>query len=288
MNTYLAILQAELPWLLLLFAAMFGLIIGSFLNVVILRIPVMLNHSWRNEANLILENETEEIPRFNLFTPGSTCPSCGHKIRAWENIPLVSWLLLKGKCSHCKASISPRYPLIELATAILTCTVIAHFGISAVGFAACLLTWVLLVLSMIDFDHQLLPDNITLPFLWLGLILNADDLFVPLESALWGAVAGYLVLWIIFWVFKLTTGKEGMGYGDFKLLALLGAWLGWQHLPMIIVLSSFSGALLGGLLILLGRDKSHPIPFGPYLAIAGWLTLLWGDQLFRFYWNLMS
>lgn len=288
LTTYLAMVQTEFPVLIMVFTVMFGLIIGSFLNVVILRIPAMLENSWRQEANLILENEVEASPEFNLMTPGSRCPECGHKIRFWENIPVISWLILKGRCSSCQTHISWRYPLVELATALLTCVVVYKFGISLTALAACLLTWALVALSMIDYDHKLLPDNITLPFIWAGLMINYFEIFTPLQSAVWGAVAGYLVLWVIYWIFKLTTGKEGMGYGDFKLLAMLGAWMGWQQLPMIIVLSSFSGALLGGLLILLGRDRSHPIPFGPYLAIAGWLTLIWGNQLSRFYWNLIS
>lgn len=288
MNIYLAALQADSPLMLFTIVTMFGLIIGSFLNVIIYRLPTMLKRSWQQEARLILDKEPEDQPTFNLATPVSSCPECGHKIRYRENIPVISWLFLRGRCAECGVRISIRYPLIELLTAILTCLAIYQFGPTFQGFMACLLTWVLVSLSMIDYDHQILPDNITLPFLWVGLIVNFLGGFTSLENALWGAIAGYLVLWTIFWAFKLITGKEGLGYGDFKLLALLGAWMGWQQLPMIIVLSSFSGAIIGGTLILLGRDRSHPIPFGPYLAIAGWITLLWGEDLFGLYWQLMA
>lgn len=276
----IALLQAEFPLLVMSLTLMFGLIIGSFLNVVIHRLPILLETDWKQQANAVLGLKLEdEPPPFNLIFPGSRCPACGHAIRAWQNIPLVSYLLLKGKCASCGTSISPRYPVIELTTGILTCIIVYQFGLTMTGLVCCLLTWALVTLSVIDYDHQLLPDNITLPFLWLGLIVNYFDLVTDFRGAFVGAIAGYLVLWTVYQLFKLATGKEGMGYGDFKLLAMLGAWMGWKALPLIIILSSFTGALVGGALILLGRDRAKAIPFGPWLAIAGWITLLWGEQI---------
>ncbi|MDH5736748.1 MAG: A24 family peptidase [Gammaproteobacteria bacterium] len=295
---------ADFPASTLLFAGLFGAVIGSFLNVVIYRLPIMLENSWQTEARDFLgianteEKDAHSNPEsepgsngataFNLATPGSSCPCCGHAIRWYENVPLLSWLALKGRCSACHTPISIRYPLIEAGTAIATCMVIFEFGVGVQGLLGCLLTWVLITLSFIDYDHKLLPDNITLPFLWVGLVTNYFYIFTSFEAAFWGAILGYLVLWAVFWVFKFITGKEGLGYGDFKLLALLGAWLGWQLLPMIILLSSLSGAIIGGLLIVLGRDKANPIPFGPYLALAGWVALLWQDHLLSFYWRVMG
>lgn len=261
-----------------------GLIIGSFLNVVIFRIPKMLEQEWKSQCCELLEVEGKEEPKVTLSTPNSTCPKCGHEIKPWENIPVISYLFLRGKCSSCKTSISLRYPIIELVTGILSLGVICVLGANWAGFSALILTWVLIALTMIDFDTQLLPDNMTLPLVWLGLIVNAYGLFVPLEEALWGAVAGYLSLWTVYHGFKLITGKEGMGFGDFKLLAALGAWMGWQLLPVIILLSSLVGAVVGILLIAIkGRDKNIPIPFGPYLAAAGWLALLWGHDITQAY-----
>ena len=265
----------------------FSLLIGSFLNVVILRLPVMMERAWRREARQMLESDVSFAADsggepISLAHPPSTCPKCGHRIRAWENVPVLSYLFLRGRCSQCRERISPRYPLIEAATAVLSVVVALQLGASWLMFAALLLTWALIALTMIDIDHQLLPDSITLPLLWLGLIVNSQDLLVPLDDALWGAVFGYLSLWSVYWGFKLLTGKEGMGYGDFKLLAALGAWLGWQALPMIIILSSLVGAVIGiAMILLLGRDKNVPIPFGPYLAIAGWIVLLWGETISR-------
>ncbi len=265
-----------------------GLLVGSFLNVVIHRLPVMLERNWRRECLEFLGQPTEEEPnRFDLIQPASTCPHCGHQIRAWENIPLLSFLLQKGRCTRCGTSISIRYPLVELLTALLSVAVAWHFGVTMQTLWALVLTWTLIALSFIDIDHQLLPDVITLPILWLGLFLSLFHLFTDPESAIIGAIAGYLVLWTVYQLFKLLTGKEGMGFGDFKLLALFGAWLGWQMLPMIILLSSLVGALLGITMILIqGRDRHSPIPFGPYLAIAGWIALLWGDPLNQLYLNL--
>lgn len=261
-----------------------GLIIGSFLNVVIFRIPKMLEQEWKSQCCELLETECKEEPKVTLSTPNSTCPKCGHEIKPWENIPVISYLFLRGKCSSCKTSISLRYPIIELVTGVLSLSVICVIGANWAGFSALILTWVLIALTMIDFDTQLLPDNMTLPLVWLGLIVNANGLFVPLEEALWGAVAGYLSLWAVYHGFKLLTGKEGMGFGDFKLLAALGAWMGWQLLPVIILLSSLVGAVVGILLIAIkGRDKNIPIPFGPYLAAAGWLALLWGHDITQAY-----
>lgn len=263
-------------------AAVLGLLVGSFLNVVIYRVPKMLHNEWHEQCCELLEQPLPEEPRkpFNLVTPRSTCPRCGHGIKAWENIPIISYLLLRGRCSACQASISVRYPIIEAVTGLLSLVVIYHFGANMAGLAALLLTWALIALTMIDIDTQLLPDNITLPLLWLGLVVNAFGVFTSLQDAVWGAVAGYLSLWSIYWLFKLLTGKEGMGFGDFKLLAALGAWMGWQMLPLVVLMSSFVGAVLGiGMIVLRGRDRNIPIPFGPYLAIAGWLCLLWGDQL---------
>ena len=266
-------------------AALLGLLIGSFLNVVIYRLPIMMQREWRAQALEYLECPPEQISeRFNLLLPSSRCPHCDHQIRAWENIPVVSWLALCGKCSSCRAPISSRYPLVELACGLLSGYVAWHFGFTWEAGAMLLLTWGLVAMSMIDIDHQLLPDSLVLPLLWLGLILNNFGLFVSLESALWGAVAGYLSLWSVYWLFKLATGKEGMGYGDFKLLAMLGAWGGWQVLPLTILLSSVVGAVLGTILLRVQRaESSTPIPFGPYLAIAGWIALLWGDRITESY-----
>ncbi|WP_332822859.1 A24 family peptidase [Stutzerimonas kunmingensis] len=266
-------------------AALLGLLIGSFLNVLIYRLPIMMQREWRAQALEYLECPPEPVrERFNLLLPSSRCPHCDHQIRAWENIPLVSWLALRGKCSSCRAPISSRYPFVELACGLLSGYVAWHFGFTWQAGAMLLLTWGLVAMSMIDIDHQLLPDSLVLPLLWLGLILNSFGLFVSLESALWGAVAGYLSLWSVYWLFKLVTGKEGMGYGDFKLLAMLGAWGGWQVLPLTILLSSVVGAVLGTILLRVQRAESGtPIPFGPYLAIAGWIALLWGDRITESY-----
>jgi leader peptidase (prepilin peptidase)/N-methyltransferase len=262
-------------------AVVLGLLVGSFLNVVIHRLPLMMQREWRSQAQEVLELPTEpKGATFNLMVPRSRCPHCNHEIRAWENIPLLSWLALRGKCSSCRAPISARYPLVELACGLLSGYVAWHFGFSWQAGAMLLVTWGLLAMSMIDIDHQLLPDSIVLPLLWLGLIANNAGLFVPLPDALWGAVVGYLSLWSVYWLFKLVTGKEGMGYGDFKLLAMLGAWGGWQVLPLTILLSSVVGAVLGSIMLRMQKAESGTaIPFGPYLAIAGWIALLWGDEI---------
>jgi len=280
------------PVAFIITATILGLLVGSFLNVVIHRLPLMMERSWRNQCHELLgappTEQGTETP-FNLVTPRSRCPHCGHAITAMENIPVVSYLFLKGRCAGCGKPISARYPLVELATGVLSGITAWHFGFGWAAGAALVLTWALVALSVIDFDHQLLPDDITLPFLWIGLLLNLGDLFTDSTSSVIGAMAGYLSLWSIYMLFKIVTGKEGMGYGDFKLLAMLGAWLGWQALPVIIVLSSMVGAVLGiGLILFRGRDKNIPIPFGPYLAAAGWLALLWGHDIINYYFRLLG
>ncbi len=263
----------------------FGLLVGSFLNVVIYRIPIMLERGWKRDCCELLGQENpEESKPFNLIVPNSTCPHCGHGIKPWENIPVLSYVFLKGACSQCKNRISIRYPIIELITGLLSALLATQVTVGVPLFMALILTWTLIALTVIDIDHQLLPDNLTLPLLWLGLLVNLSGMFAELDDAVIGAAAGYLVLWSVFWLFKAITGKEGMGYGDFKLLAALGAWMGWQALPLIVILSSLVGAVIGiaGILIM-GRDKNIPIPFGPYLAIAGWIAFLWGDKITQTY-----
>jgi leader peptidase (prepilin peptidase)/N-methyltransferase len=262
--------------------ALLGLMVGSFLNVVVHRLPIMLERSWTREcrAFLGLDEADEPIEAYNLVVPRSRCPHCDKLIAAWENIPVVSFVLLRGRCSGCGARISPRYPAVEVLTAVLSVAVAWHFGPTWQTAMALCLTWSLISLSFIDIDRQLLPDAITLPVLWLGLFLSLFDVFVDSPSSILGAVFGYLSLWSVYHLFKLATGKEGMGYGDFKLLALLGAWLGWSKLPTVILLSSLVGAVIGlGMIVLLRRDHRVPIPFGPYLAMAGWIALIFGDAI---------
>jgi leader peptidase (prepilin peptidase)/N-methyltransferase len=265
-------------------AGVLGLLIGSFLNVVIHRMPKMMQ---RESDNYVAHESGKPLPhedRYDLLMPRSACPHCGHKIGALENIPVLSYAVLGGKCSACKAPISIRYPAIELLTGLLSAFLIWHFGSGLPGLATLAFAWLLIAMTFIDADTQLLPDDLTLPLLWLGLLLNLNAAFVPLNEAVIGAAAGYLCLWSIYWLFKLTTGKEGMGYGDFKLLAALGAWLGWKMLPVIILLSSLVGAIVGiGLIVLAKRGRDIPIPFGPYLAIAGLLALLYGKPLAQVY-----
>lgn len=264
-----------------------GLIVGSFLNVVIHRLPIVMEREWRGQCVELLELP-EEIPqseeRFNLIVPRSRCPECGHGITAVENIPIISYLVLRGRCSACGCKISWRYPTIELLSGVLSGVIAWYFGFGLPAAGALLVTWALIAISFIDFDHQLIPDSITLPFLWLGLAANLLGVFATLEASLIGAIAGYGSLWCVFHVFRLVTGKEGMGYGDFKLLAMLGAWLGWQSLPVIVLLSSFIGAGVGiALIAARGHDRTIPIPFGPYLAAAGWVTMLWGSDIIEWY-----
>ncbi|HTQ00471.1 MAG TPA: A24 family peptidase [Casimicrobiaceae bacterium] len=265
-------------------AAIVGLCIGSFLNVVIHRLPRMLERGWQDQCAELRGETPEERPRYNLVVPRSACPACGHMITAGENIPVASWLLLRGKCSACGVAISARYPLVEILGGLAAAAAIAKFGPTWAGLAACGFLWALLALTFIDFDTQLLPDDLTLPLLWGGLLANVFGLFAPLAEGVIGAIAGYLVLWSIYWLFRLIRGKEGMGYGDFKLLAALGAWLGWKMLPLIILGSSVVGAAIGiGLVVLKGRDHNVPLAFGPYLAIAGMIALFFGQPIVRVY-----
>lgn len=268
--------------------ALLGMCVGSFLNVVIYRLPKMMHQDWQKQCCELLDikNKKVEEQQFNLIFPGSSCPACQHKITALENIPVISYLFLKGRCKSCNTKISPQYPLIEILTGLTTAYIAWHFGFSLQTLFAVLLTWALICLSVIDLEHSLLPDDITLPFMWLGLACNIFGIFTDMSSSLIGAMLGYSVLWLIFMSFKVITGKEGMGYGDFKLLALLGAWLGWQSLPLIILLSSITASIIGiAMIIFKGRDKAAAFPFGPYLAIAGWITLLWGENLIGIYLN---
>jgi len=284
MSTYSFILNS--PVLLGLFVGIIGLMVGSFLNVVIYRLPVMMKRGWKKECEEFLELPISDLPTetLNLALPASHCPSCQAEIKAYQNIPIFSYLFLRGKCANCQAHISLRYPFVEALTGILSVVVAYQLGGGIATLFALLLTWVLVALSGIDIDHQLLPDNITLPMVWLGLFLSLFNVFTDPVSSIIGAIAGYLILWSIYWLFKLLTGKEGMGYGDFKLLALFGAWLGWQYLLLIVLLSSLVGAIIGtSMIIFIQRDKNIPIPFGPYLAIAGWIALLWGDKINALY-----
>ncbi len=279
-------LLAQHPPLLIAAVLLLGLIVGSFLNVVIYRLPVMMEREWKQQCVEYLHPEQDTTPaeRFNLITPRSRCPGCGHAITALENIPVLSYLWLRGKCSACGTRISPRYPLVEFITAVLSAVVAWKLGWGWPLAAALLFTWALIALSLIDFDTKLLPDAITLPLLWLGLLLSLNAVFVDMRASILGAAAGYLSLWLVYQLFKLVTGKEGMGYGDFKLLAAIGAWLGWQALPVTILLSSLVGAVVGiALIAILGRDRNIPIPFGPYIAAAGWLAMLWGEDISNAY-----
>lgn len=289
-------LLRQSPAFLTTVCVVLGLLVGSFLNVVVYRLPIMLQRDWRQQCCEFLELGDKAPPaedpaasqweKFNLAVPHSHCLHCNSPIKAWQNIPVISYLMLGGKCANCKQGISLRYPGVEFTNGVLSGLVAATFGFGWLTLALLLLTWGLVTLTLIDFDHQLLPDDITIPLLWLGLVVNALELGmgVTLLDAVLGAIIGYLSLWSFYWAFKLLTGKEGMGYGDFKLLAALGAWMGWQSLLPIIILSSLVGAVVGVLMILLmGRDKSVPMPFGPYLAGAGFIMLIWGPQLTDFY-----
>lgn len=273
-------------------SALLGLIVGSFLNVVIVRLPLVLEREWRNQCGQLLDCQ-EATPQpatpFNLIVPRSHCPACGHPIAALENVPVLSYLWLKGRCRACRNPISARYPMVEILSGALTAMIAWHFGFGPEAVGAMVLTWALIALTFIDLEHQLLPDNITIPLLWLGLSLNLFGIFTTLEASLIGAIAGYGTLWLVYQLFRLTTGKEGMGFGDFKLMAALGAWLGWQTLPMVILLSSAVGAVVGLVLVMVrNRDKNLPIPFGPYIALAGWIALLWGTDLTAWYLSLSN
>lgn len=276
------------PAIFVFCAALLGLAVGSFLNVVIYRLPVMMERDWRQQCRQLLsqdpETENEDNGSFNLFMPRSRCPDCQHTISAMDNIPVLSYWLLRGRCRYCSHPISLRYPAIELLSGMVTALLAWRFGFHLQFLFAAILSWSLVCLTFIDLEHQFLPDDITLPVLWLGLLVNMFGVFTDIYSSLLGAILGYGVLWIIFIAFKLLTGKEGMGYGDFKLLAMLGAWLGWQQLPFIILASSLIGVITGFSLILIsGRDRSTPFPFGPSLAAAGWIALLWGNDITRLY-----
>jgi leader peptidase (prepilin peptidase)/N-methyltransferase len=267
------------------FSVLFGLMVGSFLNVVIHRLPKMMEREWYNNCLELQGKEIPETTKYTLANPRSACPNCGHKITALENIPIISYLLLlRGKCSACKASISMRYPLIEALTGLLIGLVSWKFGYTSITLFAWIFTFALISLTFIDFDTQLLPDDITLPLLWLGLLFNLNNGFIDIKSAVVGAIAGYLILWFIYWAFKLVTGKEGMGYGDFKLLAAIGAWFGWQLLPAVILLSSVLGAVIGiSLILFTKRGREIPMPFGPFLAIGAIAALFLGPQLASYY-----
>lgn len=301
MPSHLILLFEQMPILLYLGAAVIGLLVGSFLNVVILRLPRIMEQEWLQECSELLANQpsatvnTPEQPNrklLGLSLPGSHCWSCGTAIKPWDNIPVLSWLLLRGRCRACKAKISPRYPLIELLTAAFSVVVVWQLGPTGATLAALVLTWGLIALAMIDIDTQLLPDSLTQPMLWLGLLLSLGGTFTDPTSAILGAAGGYLLLWILVHAFRLVTGKAGMGAGDFKLLALVGAWLGWQILPQVLLLSALSGILTGLALIASGRARAgQPIPYGPSLALAGWISLIWGEAIsnaYLRYWAVMQ
>jgi len=296
MQSIIEVMQSQL-WFYLTTVGLVSLCVGSFLNVVIYRLPLMMQREWQSECRLLLEDElntNQAKPKntsdpFNLVKPNSTCPICKTAIKPWQNIPIISWLILKGKCASCSNPISIRYPAIEAITALLSLVVAYTFGATEQALLYIVITWALVALTFIDIDHMLLPDQLTLPLVWLALIAAVAGITITPSDAIMGAAFGYLSLWSVFWLFKLLTGKEGMGYGDFKLLALFGALLGWQSLLTIILLSSVVGAIIGiALLSIQGKDKATPIPFGPYLAIAGWITLLWGNQLQSAYFNLIG
>ena len=283
-------------WFYLTTVGLISLCVGSFLNVVIYRLPLMMQREWQSECRLLLEDEitnkttqASNSEPFNLVKPNSTCPKCKTAIKPWQNIPIISWIMLKGKCANCSNPISARYPIVEAITALLSLVIAYSFGATEHALLYIFVTWILVALTFIDIDHMLLPDQLTLPLVWLALIAAVMGITISPGDAIVGAACGYLSLWSVFWLFKLLTGKEGMGYGDFKLLAVFGALLGWQSLLTIILLSSVVGAIIGiALLSIQGKDKATPIPFGPYLAIAGWITLLWGAQIQAAYFNLIG
>ncbi|MGL4473901.1 MAG: prepilin peptidase [Shewanella sp.] len=304
MTEFIALMDSQ-PWLFYSLSFIFAATIGSFLNVVIHRLPIMMKREWQQECHDYLEhNENIKLDpkqlkpilsalqapqdgypaKYNLIVPGSACPKCHTAIKPWQNIPVLGWLLLQGKCGHCNTPISSRYPLVEALTGLLVTVLAWHFGATSAFAWASLLTFGLVAMTWIDFDEMLLPDQLTLPLLWLGLLLNLNGLYTDIHSAVIGAMAGYLSLWSVFWGFKLLTGKEGMGYGDFKLMALFGAWLGWQMLPLIILLSSVLGAVIGiGLMLSKRMEQGSPMPFGPYIALAGWIALLFGESITQWY-----
>jgi leader peptidase (prepilin peptidase)/N-methyltransferase len=285
-NIRLALLYS--PWLFYSTVLLFGLCVGSFLNVVAYRLPLMMERDWKLQCHEFLELEQpkpeQALPSLNLATPASTCPNCGHVLHFWENIPVISYLFLRAKCSSCATKISAQYPAVELLTGIASLVVAYKFGVTIQTLAALFFTWVLIALTVIDLKKQLLPDNMTLPLLWMGIFFSFFELFTDLKSSIIGAMAGYLILWSVYHLFKLLTKKEGMGFGDFKLLAALGAWAGFSYLPQIILLSSVVGSVAGITMMVTGKTKQQqPIPFGPYLAIAGWIALLWGETINQTY-----
>ncbi|WP_430231867.1 prepilin peptidase [Nitrosomonas communis] len=269
------------------FSTIIGIIVGSFLNVVIYRLPRMMERAWHQQCAELRGENIHHSPVFNLVIPRSTCPQCEHRITVLENIPLISYLFLKGYCSQCNTRISLRYPIVEGLTGIMSGFTAWHFGFGLTTIAALLFIWAMIALTFIDLESQLLPDTITLPLLWIGLLFNLDNGFIEIRSAIIGTVAGYLVLWTIYWGFKLITGKEGMGYGDFKLLAAIGAWLGWQMLPLVILFSSFAGGVISFILIITNKfQRNTTIPFGPYLAAGGLIALFWGNKINHAYFGL--
>ena len=276
------------PVLFISLCATIGLMVGSFLNVVIFRLPKIMEREWHQQCAELRGEAIESLPPLSIVKPRSACPNCKHKITALENIPIISYLVLRGRCSQCKTSISPRYPIIEALTCIISGFVAWHFGYGFLSLAALIFVWAMISLAFIDLDTQLLPDDITLPLLWIGLLVNLGDGFTDIRSAIIGAVSGFLALWSVYWCFKLATGKEGMGYGDFKLLAVIGAWLGWKMLPLVILLSSLVGAVVGiGLIVVTKHKRDVPIPFGPYLVGGGLIALFWGNQLNHTYLGLL-
>ena len=289
----LSIIFQSSPWLFYTSALFLGLCVGSFLNVVAYRLPLMMERDWKLECHEFLELDPPELEHklllINLATPASACPHCGHKLHFWENIPVISYLFLKAKCSSCGTNISIQYPVVELLTGISSLIVADTFGVTLQTLAALCFTWTLIALTLIDLKKQLLPDNITLPLLWCGLFFSFFELFTDLKSSLIGAMAGYLILWSVYHLFKLLTKKEGMGFGDFKLLAALGAWAGYSYLPQIILVSSVVGSVIGISMLIMGKTKQQqPIPFGPYLAAAGWIALLWGEKINTSYLSFLS
>jgi len=285
--SFITLLQTS-PVFFISLCTTIGLMVGSFLNVVIFRLPIMMEREWNQQCAELRGETLETLPPFNIVMPRSTCPHCKHKITALENIPVISYLVLKGHCSQCNASISLRYPIIEALTGIISGFVAWYFGYGFITLAALIFVWSMIALAFIDLDTQLLPDDITLPLLWIGLLINLGNGFTDISSAVIGAVSGYLTLWLIYWCFKITTGKEGMGYGDFKLLAVIGAWFGWKMLPLVILLSSLVGAVIGiGLIIVAKHKRNAPIPFGPYLVGSSLVVLFWGNQFNRIYLDLL-
>jgi leader peptidase (prepilin peptidase)/N-methyltransferase len=284
----LVVVFQSTPWLFYGIILFLGLSVGSFLNVVAYRLPLMMERDWKNDCHEFLElappTVDQRLSKLNLATPASACPNCGHKLRAWENIPVLSYLFLRARCSSCGTKISAQYPMVELLTGLASLSVAYSFGVTLQTLAALFFTWILLALTLIDLKKQLLPDNMTLPLLWSGILFSFFELFTDLKSSVIGAMAGYLILWSVYHLFKLLTRKEGMGFGDFKLLAALGAWVGYSYLPQIILVSSVVGSVAGISMLLLGKTRQQqPIPFGPYLAVAGWIALLWGETINQTY-----